>query len=328
MKTPIAAIGFFLFSLVLPVKAWAAAFSQMYVFGDSLSDTGNLFNLTGSPPSPYFNGRISNGPNWIDYLSEDLGLDPITYTSFLGGAGSPTQGINFAFTGATTGTANTIVNGLPGLQQQIGFFNNYIQTNTPATDALYIVWAGGNDYFPTTSSFVPFTDPTTPVNNLSFAVQSLATVGARNILVVNLPNLGDTPLLNDTPVSDSFNTLAQAHNSSLNTTIGNLRQSLGSGVNLFSLDVNSLFSDAINNPANYGFTNVTDACIDNVQCVTDPNVQNQYLFWDQIHPTTVAHELVAQQALEEVPEPTFVLGMVTFATFLGGRKLLQGKSKK
>jgi phospholipase/lecithinase/hemolysin len=141
MKQQIAATGLFLFSVLLPIRAWAASFSQIYVFGDSLSDPGNDFNLSGSPPPPYFNGRFSNGPNWIDYLSQDLGLNPTPYTKLGVGGVIPTQGINFAFGGATTGTANTISTLLPALQQQVGLFQNFTQTYTPAADALYIVWA-------------------------------------------------------------------------------------------------------------------------------------------------------------------------------------------
>jgi phospholipase/lecithinase/hemolysin len=188
------------------------------------------------------------------------------------------------------------------------------------------VWAGANDYLPTQSSFVPYTEPTTTIGNLSQALSTLASVGAKNFLVVNLPNLGSTPLLNNTSASSAFNTLAQAHNSSLNTALGNLSQSLGSDVNIISFDVNSLFSEAINNPQQFGFTNVTNACILNLQCVTNPNVQKEFLFWDNIHPTTTTHEIIADRALEQIPEPSFVLGMITFAAFVGTGKMHKRKS--
>jgi len=60
--------------------------------------------------------------------------------------------------------------GLPGLQQQI----NGLQPNTSADpNALYIVWAGANDYLN-----AGIGDPV-PVNNLSTAVSSLADYGAK-----------------------------------------------------------------------------------------------------------------------------------------------------
>ncbi len=63
MKQELIAAGFFLFSFMLPLRATAANFSQIYVFGDSLCDTGKMFQLTGgcvepknadSSDTPYF----------------------------------------------------------------------------------------------------------------------------------------------------------------------------------------------------------------------------------------------------------------------------------
>ena len=50
----------------------AVAFDQIFVFGDSLSDTGNvLIGSDGTTPDPnaYFEGRFSNGPVWIERLA-------------------------------------------------------------------------------------------------------------------------------------------------------------------------------------------------------------------------------------------------------------------
>jgi len=46
MKKQAIAAGFVLFYFMLPTKASAASFDQLYVFGDSLSDTGNIYNAT------------------------------------------------------------------------------------------------------------------------------------------------------------------------------------------------------------------------------------------------------------------------------------------
>ena len=103
------------------------------MFGDSLSDTGNLYRATGNliPPPPYFNGRLSNGPLWVEYLAPKLNL---TYT----------PQTNFAFAGATTGTLNTTLPIFPGLQQEVNQFTALNPVADPA--ALYIVWSGANDY--------------------------------------------------------------------------------------------------------------------------------------------------------------------------------------
>ena len=63
--------------VALPAQA---GFTSMWVFGDSLSDTGNVLALTTAftpnpfPVYPGALGRFSNGPVWIDYLAAGLGL--------------------------------------------------------------------------------------------------------------------------------------------------------------------------------------------------------------------------------------------------------------
>lgn len=322
------ATGFVLFSFLFPLKATAASFSGLYVFGDSLSDTGNTFKATGGniPPSPpYFQGRFSNGLNWVDYLGQDLGLTPTTIVDVAGGA-NPTEGINFAFGGATTGTANTLsltfpIPPLPALQQEIGLFTSLTPSADP--DALYIVWAGANDYLPTQGSFMPLTEPTVPLNNLADAITVLAVAGAKNFLVVNLPDLGDTPVARirnsvDPGTSTRLNALTAAHNSGLSTTLNDLSQILGEDVNITSLDVNSLFEQVIANPSDFGFTNVTDACL-NLAAGEVCEKPNEYLFWDSQHPTTVGHQQIANLALaavQPVPESSSALGILAF-TALG-----------
>ncbi len=86
-------------ALVLGTAAQAngqAPFDEIIVFGDSLSDTGNVFISFGAPPSPpYFDGRFSNGPVTIERVADRLGL-PAPSPSLIGGT-------NFAWGGAETG---------------------------------------------------------------------------------------------------------------------------------------------------------------------------------------------------------------------------------
>lgn len=305
----------------------AEKFEEIYVFGDSLSDIGNVFNVTstispeGFPPPPYFQGRFSNGPVWVDYLAQDLGLAPTPYMDVAGGA-VPTDGINYAFGGATTGSSNTIIAGLlPGLQQQI---DNYTAANTSADpNALYVVWAGANDYLGG-----GVTDVTEPVNNLSTAVTSLYNVGARDIMVVNLSDLGDLPgTRSDSQFSSGFNALTSAHNSGLAATLDLLSQK--PEINIIPVDVNSILNKAIADPGEFGFTNVTDSCLTESSVCANPD---EYLFWDDIHPTTAAHELVGELAFsalepEPIPEPSAELGLLALGA-LGTVSVLKRKQKK
>lgn len=317
----------------------AQKFDAIYVFGDSLSDPGNTFEATQEniPPPPYYDGRFSNGPNWIDYLGQDLGLNPTPVTDVISGSAQPTEGINFAFGGATTGTDNTIsltfpvFAGLPALQQEIQSFKSLVPTADP--DALYIVWAGANDYLPTQGSFVPYTNPEVPLKNLSDAVTSLANAGAKNILVANLPDLGNTPVAYSVDqsfpgTSAALNALTEAHNTGLSTALNDLSQSFD--INIIPFYVDSLFEEVLDNPGKFGFTNTTDACIsDPVACAANPN---GYFFWDQQHPTTAVHQILAERAYsalepQPVPEPSAEWGLLALGA-LGAAGWLKHKQKK
>ena len=48
--------------------------TNVVTFGDSVSDNGNTFRLTLGriPPPPYYKGRFSNGPVWVEYLADYL----------------------------------------------------------------------------------------------------------------------------------------------------------------------------------------------------------------------------------------------------------------
>src|SRR5688572_16362823 len=118
-----------------------AAFDGLYVFGDSLSDLGYAQRVTSGlaplvPPTPgpyYFNGRYCNGPNFIDTLSEALGLGPVQ-PSVLGGS-------NYAYGGAlATGTPPPTSLVVQDIDDQVTQFLAAHPVASPT--ALYVVYAG------------------------------------------------------------------------------------------------------------------------------------------------------------------------------------------
>ena len=119
--------------------AHAGPYSAIYAFGDSLSDVGNVFLGTDGtePAPPYFAGRFSNGPIWLDYLAAQLGTGPMI-PSLLGGT-------DYAFGLATTGFAPTLSTPslVPTFVQQVALFNT--ATGVAPPSALYAVWIGAND---------------------------------------------------------------------------------------------------------------------------------------------------------------------------------------
>jgi thermolabile hemolysin len=299
---------------LVPSRVLAATFSQLIVYGDSLSDLGRSFDATGGIAPPYGNttgGRFSNGPVWVEYLAANLGI-------------ATTPNTNFAVGGATTGTVNTVANelnvaGVPilkpsqlvGIQQQV----NNSSIGDPA--ALYIVWGGANDYLGGGTI-----DPNIPVGNLINEISTLISRGATNILVPNLPSLGALPgTRTNLTQAAGLNALTQGHNLTLALAISSLQQT-NPNVKLNVLDVNNLFTQAVNNPSQFSFNNVTDSCL-LVSC-QNPNA---FLFWDPIHPTTAAHQLIGNLAFNTVsptavPEPFTIIG-----TIIGGTAAIRMKKK-
>lgn len=266
----------FLMTVFAPSILSAQKINQLYIFGDSLSDTGNIYRATGGVyPSnpPYFQGRYSNGLVWVEYLASGLKLNS-------------EQRTNFAFGGATTGSSG--MNGIPGLLAQVDNFTKAHPDINP--NALYVLWAGANDYLYGSSN------STMPIENLSKAIQLLSTRGAKKILVANIPDLGKLPSTRYSANSNSLSQSAIAHNLSLAKSFEVLNDKLGHDTQIIELDVNSLYREAITEPAKFGFTNVTNACLNNNVAVCDN--PDKFLFWDGIHPTTAGHRILAEAALK------------------------------
>jgi phospholipase/lecithinase/hemolysin len=258
--------------------------NQLYVFGDSLSDVGNVFRATGgaSPESPpYFQGHYSNGPIWVEQLVSQLKLPPQHVQ-------------NFAWGGATTG--QTGFNSVPGILTQV---DQFVKGHSSASaQALYVIWAGANDYLSSGAT------PTVSVGNLAQAIRSLSKQGAKRFLIGNLPDLGNLPATRRSEYSQMLSQSAIAHNQSLRTTLNQLQQELQ--IHFAELDSYAAYRDAIANPSKFGFKNVTNAYLDNqngrlAQTMTASQPQaDHYLFWDGIHPTTATHKILGNQAFSLV----------------------------
>ena len=301
MKKALTTAGFVLFSFMLPCKAMASNFSRFYVFGDSLSDTGNVFNATGGlenpesafPPSPpYAPGRFSNGDIWVDFVGDQMELTPTTFIPPQ--TNIPTDGVNFAIGGSSSGLDNVFFPNLPlpGVLGQVGLFTQNLQANNQQADpnALYTVWGGANDYL-----FGGVTDPNQTVGNLSNAVGALAQAGAKNIAVFNLPDLGQLPSaireasspgLIANGISPELSQLTVAHNAALEQALDNFDGN--SGVNIIPIDINSLFKQVVANPGEFGFTqNPAIPCvvgnIGNISSVCDN--PDEFIFFDAVHPS-------------------------------------------
>lgn len=247
-----------------PAQLDIAPFSDVVVFGDSLSDNGNLFALTGQPPAPYFHGRFSNGLVWVDQLAVAMGKDGHT---------------NFAMGGATTSDVFA--------QQVMPFVVDAPGAARP--DALYVVWAGANDLIGVLQGS---SEATATIQNamtqIALSVEALAVVGAEVVMVPNLPDLGRTPrvLASGPAAAAAARQLTLAYNAALAQTIAALRATRH--VDIVELDVFSTMEDIVAHPSHYGLINVSSPAFDPTTGMVVPD-PDSYLFWDDIHPTRAGH---------------------------------------
>ncbi|MBT9311009.1 SGNH/GDSL hydrolase family protein [Leptothoe kymatousa] len=368
MKKTLFAISLAISSCLVSLEARAASFTALNIFGDSLVDSGNLFNLTSAlsplglpalPPSPPYAQKSSNGPIWIDNVGQALGLSPILATDLALNptAPVPTQGINFAFTGALSSDIHILdddvpplASFLPGFQDQIAAFSGLSSIVPADPNALYVVWVGGNDYneafFNPASLQVPTLDqlPDFVTDNILGGLNQLASLGAKEFLVLNLPDIGEAPVADfldaQTPVNipATLNQLIAGHNSLLATKLDAFSQTQP-GVNVTTLDINTLFDDLLTTPSAFGLTNVTDSCLINYE----PGFQfdgvcdnpDEFLFWDDVHPTAAASRVISDVALAtlappagqpaSVPEPGSFMALFAMGVMGSGSLFLNKK---
>jgi phospholipase/lecithinase/hemolysin len=175
------------------------------------------------------------------------------------------------------------------------------------------VWAGANDFGNNVESNLwGFADGSVSVtgwaDNVSNIVSTLHAAGARHFLVPNLPPFGEVPAVSAfSAFKGVINGFAMQFNTRLATDLASLANSDAS-YDIKTLDIYSLFHQVIANPGSYGLENVTGQAMGN-------NVDaSKYLFWDNIHPTTAGHSLVAQAAASVVPEPSMLTLLLISAT--------------
>ncbi len=316
-------------------SAPASAYTTLFAFGDSLSDAGNIFIADGktAPVSPYFEGHFSNGPTWVEDLSQTLGLGPLT-PSLAGGN-------DFAFGGAQTGP--TAIEGGANLIDLPGQVAAYAALHpAPVAGALYTLDIGGNDIRHALGAFAAGTISLSVVNavvaqaetNTVNAIDDLYALGAHSLLFYELPNLGLGPLVEGTPLQGLASALALSFDQ---TVLSGLMPLEAGGLQVFDLKTYALLGEIKADPAAFGFTNVDDPCwtgnfsdaSSGTLCSPTLAGQDQYLFWDSVHPTAAGHLLTADFAfdtLTSVPEASTWTMMVVgfaglgFAACRGGRK--------
>lgn len=275
---------------VLLLSGAAASANNLYVFGDSLVDGGNVRIATGgavpNPAQGYFQGRFTDGWDYTDLMQISRSGAP-TVASLAGGK-------NYAWGGARAIGPGYGGSAVPGLAMQIG---SYVSTSGGVADAngLYILNFGGNDIFGMDSNNVGgLTDA--QVTNLlltaySQALTTLSGMGAQKILVTGIP------------VNTARGYTMEA---ALQSMLDGLEPTLGATLYRFSyLD---LWADILTDPTHFGLPANLDV---STPCrAVRPVVNGQidctgYFSFDGTHPTAAIHKVIAGRVEQilAVPEP-------------------------
>ena len=271
-------------ALSLPISADSASpFRSVVSFGDSLSDTGNLYANSGGtfPPAPYYQGRASDGLLWNEYLASDLGSELLMED-------------NYAYFGAMSDHRNFNEGALPfplfGLSQQIDQYLSDRPETRIHPRTLVILGIGSNDFFDFLEKGGDFPIPN-GIDNTVAALQRLVAAGARHFLVLNIPELSKTPAFSgqSDAAKAQISFLCAHYNAILDQALQAVSDA--AGVHITIVDAFAVINEIVANPGQYGISNTAFPAIAGF----DPNAS---LFWDLVHPTTIGHRILADFALQ------------------------------
>ncbi len=276
------------------------ALREIIVFGHSHADNGNDHILSGGVvvPPPYFGGRFSNGPLWVERLAERLGIghstegEPVPAPSEAGGS-------NYAYGGAETGSGfSDACLGVgptkvcaPNVGLQIEMF--FADGGTLEGDELVVVHAGEND-----------NSAEIAARNMGEHIAALAAAGGKSFLVPNMARLSQSPgEIRADPAPDNF---VARFNAYLAEELDALEARFD--IVIYRFDLLGLQDAMIRNPTAFGLANVTDpACPgcgfgipeSGAEQTIAPN-PDDYMYWDTGHFTRVVHETVGDAAADLV----------------------------
>lgn len=301
------------------------------VLGASISDTGNSCRASSAacPPSPpYAAGRFSNGPLWIEAVA-----------AHFGGSASPflSGGTNYAYAGARTGSVRSALDtaglqsvtlssgsgtepSVPGMNSALGVipsqldqllarFNYQIPPQT-----LVIIDAStvGNNIadaltlsalFPGQAANIPTAIVTGAVTDIVGIINRLYAAGARTMVVLNVPNIGQTPrvqAIGGAAIAGATQ-LSTAFNTALGQQITGLRNVMA-GTNIVLFDLFALEAQIKGGTAP-GFTLVdtTNACFTPTPTPAVCGAPATYFYWDSFHPTAAVGAYLATRVIAAIP---------------------------
>lgn len=295
-------------SALLGASAAQASFSAEYVFGDSLSDNGNLAAVFGGfPKPPSFDNSFTNGPVAVQLLAESLGLSA---NASLWLTSPIPQGTNYAVGGATAAAGTDIIPGVNiNLPSQVDAYSASVSDHADP-NALYVLMIGGNDVIDAVANNSGAGAVTAGADTEVMEISTLAGEGAKHFLVVDVPDVGQIPLFTQEtppPAATEATAFSNDYNQELATKLRTLELPPGATLTDFNLfDFNAsilpIFKSLGFNTTDpcYSFTGVPDSTASNTGC--GPANVDTFVYFNDVHPTAPVQALWAKGLESAVPE--------------------------
>ena len=301
-----------LLTLIPGISVADAEFESLFIFGDSLSDPGNSYAVTGEtakapyepiPSRSYATGghHFSNGKTWAERFAQNLNDNNGGKPAYE----KPGQYGNHAFGGARARNAGMS----PSSTDQVTFFLGTY--GTASSGALYVLQFGANDirdalFDPVNAGTIVLTAVATEIGN----IQALYLAGARNFAIANAPNVGRAPAV--AAFGPAAIQAAQDLSAFYNSVLENGFAPLGipglsqlevllPGITIHRIDMFGFVNDVAENPAAFGISDPFFPCLQfGVKSDAKCDNADERLFWDGIHPTAVAHSALGDIATAAV----------------------------
>ncbi len=230
-----------LWLLVFSLTAFAnhQSFNQIIFFGDSLSDNGNLYSrLFGFIPKspPYFSGRFSNGPTWAEGVADHYAQTEKMISA------------NFAVGSETTVFHNPVKGYLPYTLSMSVSDYLWRYSFSDKSQTLFVVWIGANDYLNGSSDIDG--DTTAVVEAIKQNIQKLISYGAKQFLLMNLPDLAKTPFGQAQPYREQLTLMTEMHNNKLIKIVQEIQEA-NRDVTIKLFDFSSEFAGILADPDAY-----------------------------------------------------------------------------
>lgn len=294
-------------------------FNEIIAFGDSLTDVGNVAGLTEPGVSPVIFGyyqetHFSDNIIWVETLANYWGL-PVRSPGRGFSTTLPPEltGNTWAWGGSEAASGSVqpsgVIEPIPNLLTEI---NEYIEFHHLDPDTLYTIWSGADNLL-VGGRFGPHAAKKA-VKAVEEAMKRLDHAGARHILVFNMPKLGDTPsAMSGGKISEiAADIYTYSYNKALRHTLKKLVKDKHFHAKIYFVDIFTEFVYLVTT-VNKGDTYIPSFFVPDppvaINNVTDEGLiffqtfgtfPPNYLFWDDVHPTTQGHQVVAGLVLKSL----------------------------